>query len=340
MSSIELAHHDGSALYVDNQAPDLGDKLNVWARVPAAGGARQVYVRFIQDGEARFVEASLDRTSRDEQWWRANVELRNPVTGYRFLLRLASGGYRWLNGSGVHAHDVTDAEDFRALPFTPPASWADSAVVYQIFMDRFASSGVRRDVPSWAVPADWYQSEVAHRGPLTSRQLYGGDFAGAEARLGYIQELGPTVVYLTPFFPASSNHRYDAETFETVEPLLGGDEALASFSSAAHGCGIRVMGDLTTNHTGVGHEWFRTAQADDGSAEHGFYYWRESPPGYESWLDHARLPKLNYSSSVLWDRMVKGGSSVTARWLQAPYHLDGWRVDVANMTGRFRSDNF
>ena len=147
-------------------------------------------------------------------------------------------------------------------------------------------------------------------------------------------------MYLTPFFPASSNHRYDAETFETVEPLLGGDEALASFSSAAHGCGIRVMGDLTTNHTGVGHEWFRTAQADDGSAEHGFYYWRESPPGYESWLDHARLPKLNYSSSVLWDRMVKGGSSVTARWLQAPYHLDGWRVDVANMTGRFRSDNF
>ena len=116
MSSIELAHHDGSALYVDNQAPDLGDKLNVWARVPAAGGARQVYVRFIQDGEARFVEASLDRTSRDEQWWRANVELRNPVTGYRFLLRLASGGYRWLNGSGVHAHDVTDAEDFRPSP--------------------------------------------------------------------------------------------------------------------------------------------------------------------------------------------------------------------------------
>ena len=38
------------------------------------------------------------------------------------------------------------------------------------------------------------------------------------------------MIYLTPFFPAGSTHRYDATTFDRVDPLLGGDEALASLT--------------------------------------------------------------------------------------------------------------
>ena len=147
---------------------------------------------------------------------------------------------------------------------------------------------------------------MAYHGKLTPAQVFGGDLTGIESRLDYIADLGANVIYLTPFFPSQSNHRYDATTFDAVDPLLGGDRALASLSAAAHARGIRLLGDLTTNHTGSGHEWFLAAQADHSSPERAFYYWKEEPPGYACWLGHPRLPKLNYSSPVLWDRLVRG----------------------------------
>src|SRR5699024_8723765 len=154
----------------------------------------------------------------------------------------------------------------------------------------------------------------------------------------YLQELGVSGVYLTPIFPGGSNHRYDASTFTEVDPLLGGNAALAELSAALHARGMQIIGDLTTNHTGNSHEWFRQARRDPASPEHSFYYWTET--GYECWLGVETLPKLNYHSSDLWGRFIHGPDSVVGKWLQPPYNLDGWRIDVANMTGRRLADDF
>jgi len=119
-----------------------------------------------------------------------------------------------------------------------------------------------------------------------------------------------------------STHRYDSTTFDRVDPLLGGDEALESLSRAAHARGMRVISDLTTNHTGDKHEWFVGGERE-------LYLFDESGD-YESWWGIKSLPKLNWLSPELRKRM-----QATARqWLQPPYSLDGWRVDVANMSGR------
>ncbi len=89
------------------------------------------------------------------------------------------------------------------------------------------------------------------------------------------------VIYLTPIFPAGTVHRYDATTFEHIDPLLGGDEGLVTLTKAAHERGIRVVGDLTLNHVGSGHEWFRAAVEDPDSPERGFFYFDDSlPDGY------------------------------------------------------------
>ena len=140
------------------------------------------------------------------------------------------------------------------------------------------------------------------------------------------------MLYLTPVFPARSNHRYDASTFDHVDPVLGGDEAFAALVEAAHARGLRVMGDLTTNHTGDAHEWFLAARADAASPEAGFYSFDEHPERYASWLGVTSLPKLDQSSAELRARLYDGPGSVVARWLEAG--LDAWRIDVANMTGR------
>ena len=157
-------------------------------------------------------------------------------------------------------------------------AWHLSSVVYEIFPDRFATSGLGVDAPDWAVPRGWNELPTG-RGPNTPRELFGGDLRGIEQRLDYIEQLGVNALYLTPIFPASSTHRYDATSFDRVDPLLGGDEALRSLLAAAHSRGVRVLGDLTTNHTGNAHEWFVEALADPERARARAVLLRPEPAG-------------------------------------------------------------
>ncbi|MGH8889444.1 MAG: alpha-amylase family glycosyl hydrolase [Acidothermaceae bacterium] len=336
---LDQAHHDGSSLYVTNPYPALGEKVTVFARVPHSSGVTAVHVRSIVDGEPAHTPAIVDRSNGTTSWWRATIEAHNPVVRYRFLLDRGERGYLWLNGAGVHRHDVTDTCDFRLTTFGAPPAWARDAMVYQIFPDRFARAGESATPPGWAIAADW-DAPVIEDLATRSRQFYGGDLAGIRQKLDYIADLGMNTIYLTPFFPAKSSHRYDATTFDYVDPLLGGDAALAELSHAIHQRGMRLMGDLTTNHTGDGHEWHQQARHNRESAEADFYYWREHPDDYVSWLGVASLPKLNYGSAELARRMFAGPESVVAKWLRPPYCLDGWRIDVANMTGRYRDDDY
>ena len=75
-------------------------------------------------------------------------------------------------------------------------------------------------------------------------------------------------------------------------------------------------------------------QADPASVEAGFFYFNEDHSDYESWWGVKSLPKLNWASAALREAFVTGEDSVVAHWLKAPFNLDGWRIDVGNMTGR------
>ncbi|MEV4348669.1 glycoside hydrolase family 13 protein [Actinoplanes sp. NPDC049596] len=364
-------HHDGSELYVSDPAPELGDTVSVFVRVPRGTGVSRVHMRWVRDGEPVFTSAVVDRRDpAGDTWWRADLPVHNPVTYYRFLLG-TTRGMRWLTGMGLTTHDVPDATDFRLVAYPAPPSWAADAVVYQIFPDRFARSPAadHRELPDWAVRAAWNDPSARRasgagwndpsptsasqsgwndpgRGsgsgggsgsgsgsgsvgvrPEALRTVYGGDLDGIARRLEHVAGLGANTIYLTPFFPAHSNHRYDATAFDRVDPLLGGDRALERLSAAAHERGLRLLGDLTTNHTGAGHDWF--------PAERDLYYFHDDGT-YESWLGVADLPKLNWGSAEL-RRRFRG---IVQQWLSEPYALDGWRIDVANMTARHGADDW
>ncbi|WP_098456291.1 glycoside hydrolase family 13 protein [Sanguibacter antarcticus] len=326
-------HHDGSALYVSTPTPHLGESVTVRVRVPVGLDEHGVHLRVVRDAEPRLSAARLVATTAQDRWYEAQVLVHNPVTSYRFLIDVP-GGYRWLNGRGLFDREVSDAADFRLTVFEPAPAWMSRSLVYQIFPDRFARGITDKVLPDWAQAADWSDEPLAS-GHGVSTQLYGGDLPGVHAHLDHLVELGVGTVYLTPVFPARSNHRYDATSFDAVDPLLGGDAALADLSRAVHERGMRVLGDITTNHTGVGHDWFTAARADRSSEERAFYYWTHDEPGYVGWLEHSSLPKLDYSAPALVRRMISGPASVIGRWLAPPFALDGWRVDVANMTGRY-----
>ncbi|HWS57360.1 MAG TPA: glycoside hydrolase family 13 protein [Actinotalea sp.] len=330
-------HHDGSSRYVSTLSPALGDSVRVRLRVPADVGVDRAHVRSIQDAEPAFTEMVVESRTEHETWWAADVVAHNPVTSYRFYVD-GPAGYGWVNGTGWHrGRDVMDDADFRLSAHPAPPDWAMGATVYQVFPDRFArsSAAVGRPAPTWAAPAAWDDPVAQARGSY-AYQLYGGDLDGVVEHLDHLVSLSVDVLYLTPVFPAGSVHRYDAASFTEVDPLLGGEEALIRLVRAAHARGIRVIGDLTTNHTGDRHEWFRRARADQAAPEVGFYYFRDHPDDYVGWLGIRTLPKLDWRSEPLREAFLRGPGSVVGRWLAPPYDLDGWRIDVANMTGRYR----
>ena len=330
-------HHDGSPLYVSSPAPELGDVVRVRLRVPHEFGAvASVHTRSNPDHEPRFSEAVIAGTTEGADWWEAPVAVENPVHGYRFLITMSDGGRVWVNTTGVHSIETLDSEDFKLVTYPAPPEWTAATVMYQIFPDRFGRSAAAddRELPAWAQPAEW-TDPVDQRRPETALQFYGGDLAGIEEHLDHLERLGVTMLYLTPVFPAQSNHRYDALSFEEVDPLLGGNEALASLTAAAHARGFKIIGDLTSNHSGDAHEWFRASHRNPGAPESEFYYWRDDmQETYSSWLGVSSLPKFNWNSDELRRRFIQGGDSVVAKWLEPPYNYDGWRIDVSNMTGR------
>ncbi len=333
MSLLHLPHHDGSDLHVSQRSPALRDEVTVRVRVPAASGTTRVHVRTTPDAEPAYTAASIERRGTDECWWAARIRVHNPVTGYRFLLDGGPGGYRWLTQAGVVDHDVPDDTDFRLVAHPAPPDWVADQVLYQIFPDRFADSGRPRPWPDWARRAAW-DEPVATTHPDAMRQLYGGDLPGIEAHLDHLVELGVTGIYLNPIFPASENHRYCATDFSRVDPFLGGDDALVSLSRAVHARGMRLIGDLTVNHSGDQHVWFRAARADPAAPERAFYLWEEYPHRYESWAGVPNLPKFDHRDAELRRRLYEGPDAVAGRWLRPPFDLDGWRVDAANVAGR------
>jgi alpha-glucosidase len=314
-------------------APSLGDRIPVRVEVPDAAGVDDVHLRVVRDAEPTYAPAVPVARGTGAVVWEAEVEVANPVTRYRFVLA-GPGGLRWLTQVGTHDHDVTDVWDFVLVASPPPPAWSADAVLYQIFPDRFARGGASEDWPDWALPAAW-DDPVETEHPASMQQLYGGDLPGIVDHLDHLVELGVTGIYLNPIFPAPQNHRYCAADFDHVDPFLGGDEALASLVAAAHGRGLRVLGDLTLNHSGHTHPWFQRALADPTSEEAGFYAWRDREAGeYEAWLGVPTLPKFDHRSPELRRRLYEGAGSVAARWLRPPFELDGWRVDAANMAGR------
>jgi alpha-glucosidase len=330
-------HHDGSSLYVSNQSPKLHDRVKLKIRThESLGQIVKVSARQSENGEAFFSKRAKPTAGDDGWlWWEMSIEMVNPSVGYRFLIELADGDCYWLNTLGITQIEPMDVFDFRINVHSDAPSWAASSVMYQIFPDRFAKSAAAdsREVPSWAIKKQW-SDPVSGTGEDVGKEFFGGDLDGIVEHLDHLEQIGVDIVYLTPIFPAESNHRYDASSFDLVDELLGGDEALKRLVEAAHSKGMKVMGDLTSNHSGKEHEWFKAAYKNPTALESDFYYFSEGNTKYVCWWDVPSLPKFNWKSKELRKRFIEGEDSVVAKWLKPPFNLDGWRIDVANMTGR------
>lgn len=331
-------HHDGSELYRSKSFPRLGESIELKVRIPKDFLFKDALLRSYHDGEPRYKPLKRLARGKHEEWWGVKLELTNRISRYRFLF-VGNALYLWLNAAGIFDHEVHSGNDFQLVANDKAPSWLNGTVLYQIFPDRFAKS-YEKEIPRWAVSRKWDDLPRA-RSKFTGIEIFGGDFEGIRRNIGHIEELGANGIYFTPFFPARSNHRYDASNFDSVDPLLGGNSQWFSFAKAAEKLGIRLIGDITTNHVGLGHKWFIKARENKKSSEYDFFFWnKEFKWGYVGWWDLPSLPKLNFASKTLRNRFYAGKNSVIRKWLMPKFGLSGWRVDVSNMTGLYKDEDF
>ena len=331
-------HHDGSEIYVSNAAPAIGQTITLKVRVPNSYHFEKAFIRVYEDGEPRSHELKRGKSTASEIWLEVKIKIINLHTIYRFVF-VAKGKYEWLNAFGLADHDVHSNNDFRIVAVPKYPDWIRSSVFYQIFPDRFARSGEISEIPNWAHHRDWNELPQG-RGEYTGSEFFGGDLKGVEQHLDHISGLGVNGIYFTPFFPSNSNHRYDAASFDHVDPYLGGDEALHSLVKKAKKFRIKIMGDLTSNHCGAGHPWLAKAQKNMDSKERTYFYWDKTVVhGYVGWWGLASLPKLNFNSQALRKEMYSGKNSIVKKWISPKFGMSGWRIDVGNMTGILGKDD-
>ena len=332
-------HHDGSELYVSNIAPSIGDSVKLKLRIPNNFAFDEVFVRLYEDAEPRTHKLKKLKSNEIESWHEVTIKIFNTHTLYRFVF-IGQGKYEWLNANGLTDHDVHSNNDFQIVAAPANPQWINSSVFYQIFPDRFARSGKVNINPEWSYPRDWNELPRG-RSKFTGQELYGGDLYGVQEHLDHVSELGANGIYFTPLFPSRSNHRYDATSFDHVDPVLGGDKAFLSLLKSAKKAQIRILGDLTSNHCGVGHEWLAKAKKDKSSKERSYFYWDKSIKwGYVGWFGLESLPKLNYASKSLRQVMYGAKNSIVKKWISPKFGMAGWRIDVGNMTGVQGKDDF
>lgn len=336
---LDSIYHAATEKYLSNPNPGFGESIDLLLRIAELAPVKEVYVRICPDGEQQFVKMENAGSQPGIQWWRASLKIEQPILHYRFVL-VSTDGVWFYNANGVSMHDPLDRFDFRLLTEYQPISWLADAVFYQIFPDRFANGdhsinphpgefefhGFRSITLPWGLKPP--------QGSFNSLVFYSGDLPGIAQKLGYLQELGANAIYLNPVFTANTNHKYDVVDYEHVDPHLGGDEALAILRKALSERNMHYILDIVPNHCGFWHPWFQTARADPISPEASFFTFSDHPDEYASWLGVWLLPKLNYRSEELRQRIYLAEDSVFRRWLNAPFSADGWRVDVANMLAR------
>jgi alpha-glucosidase len=338
---IQSVHHDGSPRYVVASRLHLGETVTLRLRAGLEAPIERLFVRTNPDGEQAYT--SMHPAGEDSacRWWEVTVPLTMLRTNYRFWLLTPEGGW-WLNEAGMLRHTPTDANDFTLLANYHAPVWVRDAVFYEIFPDRFADGDPSNNVRTGEYTA-YGRSTIARAWGERPRshtdsggiEFFGGDLQGIIQQLDYLQDLGISALYLTPIFTAPSNHKYDVADYLEVDPHFGGNEALVALRQALIKRNMWLMLDMVPNHCGATNRWFLTAQADPDSEEAEFFtFGRDRHHEYVSWLGVKSLPKLNYRSQKLRQRMYAGEHAVMRHWLRPPYSIDAWRMDVANMLGR------
>ncbi|WP_099467274.1 glycoside hydrolase family 13 protein [Konateibacter massiliensis] len=215
--------------------------------------------------------------------------------------------------------DIQEQYSFSVIPGFSVPEWAKGAVMYQIFTDRFYNGDKSNDVENREYiyiqdgvtkVEDWNKYPEV----MGVREFYGGDLQGVMDKLDYLKDLGVEVIYFNPLFVSPSNHKYDIQDYDYIDPHFGkivndggnclyyddannqkatkyirrvtdksnleaSNELFASLVEKAHENGMKVILDGVFNHCGSFNKWMDRERIYENAEgyEAGAYISADSP---------------------------------------------------------------
>ena len=279
---------DGSPRYRYPSEPVSGDTVRIRIRV-ARGNASAVVL--VVESMRRVM--SIAESDNMFDYYEASFTIDDSPVEYYFIIHCDYKVY-YYNRIGVNQKYYPEY-NLRIIPNFKTPDWAKGAVMYQIFTDRFCDgttfnnvenneyfyldSPVRR-VYNWSKTPDI-------KGTV---EFYGGDLQGVWSKLDYLQWLGVEVIYFNPLFVSPSNHKYDTQDYDHIDPhfavivndggkllddgdsdnshaamyirrvtdqanLEASNQYFANFVAEAHKRGMKVILDGVFNHCGSFNKW-------------------------------------------------------------------------------------
>mgnify|MGYP003374361608 CR=1 FL=1 len=218
--NMEALFSDQTKYYMDPIEPEPGEKVTIRFRA----AKNNVDVVFFISGAVRQA-MEYEKTVGKFDYYKTEIEVGTEPIYYYFEIR--AGKLRlFYNKKGI-SRNLQNYYAFTIAPGFKTPDWAKGAVMYQIFVDRFYNGDKTNDVVDdeyFYIGGKTKKIENWDQYPATSmaiREFYGGDLQGVMDKLDYLQDLGVDVIYLNPIFVSPSNHKYDIQDYDYVDPHYG-----------------------------------------------------------------------------------------------------------------------
>jgi len=207
---------DGTGEYRIPAEPRPDEDVRI--RLRTARG--NVFAAVLVAGEKR-VQMTVVESDMLFDYYEAVIHTGTANIEYYFLI-WSGEKYYYYNYTGVS--DVLDETyNFKIMPGFKTPDWAKGAVMYQIFVDRFCNGNGVNEVLDHEYTYlgkhiekvyNWYSNPEND----DIRRFYGGDLNGVLSKLDYLQDLGVEVIYFNPLFVSPSNHKYDIQDYDYIDP--------------------------------------------------------------------------------------------------------------------------
>lgn len=321
---------DTTAEYVSPAEPKSYDELTIRFRTAKNNIDRVSLV--LEDTNYIMTKVESDKHF---DFYALKLSLDNRKITYHFEIQ--TGRLKCFYDTRGVVHEVNPYYDFVVIPGFQTPGWAKGAVMYQIYVDRFCNGDPSNDVQTneycyIGEPVQKVEDWGRNPAQMDVREFYGGDLQGVLDKMDYLQDLGVEVIYFNPLFVSPSNHKYDIQDYDYIDPHIGkivedGGELLpqgqkenrlatkyinrvtnyANLEASnrlfiqlveeAHRRGMHVIIDGVFNHCGSFNKWLDRERIYENAEgfEKGAYVSEDSP--YRSYFDFHNQNGWPYNNS-------------------------------------------
>ncbi len=369
--AVEALHHvPGSIRYFD---PISATEARIgFAALAGNVTAAAVYSQAGQNW--RRDDLYLVDTRNGYDFFAGVVLSRTPLLTYFFELKngAATGYYAGGKYQTQVAEARRDAWKGAMQPAFDTPAWAQSAIWYQIFPERFRNGDKSNDPANtapwtmkWTATPPGAPAAGGRGGNGVGNRHYGGDIQGIREELPYLRSLGVTCIYLNPVFKSPSIHKYDTTDYRHIDDNFGyagdiaqltgetedpatwkwtkSDKLMLDFVAEAHRQGFKVVLDGVFNHAGSQFAEFLDVRQNGKNSKYAdwFNISKWDPVTWISFGDRpgGNMPELKKDPVT---GLTPGPRdfvlNITKRWL-APdgdpaKGVDGFRLDYAQNVPR------